>query len=688
MYKKILLSTVLASSLYASTYTMYAKQVDAYDDRVIASGSVVIYHEGSVYKAKKAIYERKNKLLRLIDDVTVITPDSTLKSDSVAVKLDKDKTVTGNFFIFDTTSKMWLRGDKYYENTKDIHIVKDSEISSCDIKDPDWKILFHKAEFDKKHEFIYLTRPTFYFKNVPVFGLPWFAFPTVKKRKTGLLRPEFGFDNETGFVFKQPYFYAPAQNWDMDIIPQIRTKRGYGLYTNLNFVDTRYSRGKITLGKFYDKDSFYEEKNLKNKSHYGFDIKYTNRKFFDRFLKKDSYKDGLWLDFHYLNDIDYENLKDVTVRSLNKLVTSRFNYFFKRDRDYLGFYIKYFLDSDKDNNDDTLQELPTLQYHKFTTNLPLKNLTYSVDYKMKNNYRKKGLNATLHEINLPVKFDMPLMKNYLNFSISENLYYNKINYSKRDRSLIRDLEYFSNYHKFILSSDLIKSYDEVVHNLQLEASLQVPSFEDKDGDMADFISINKEEKNLKLSANQYFYNHDEFNFLTLRTQTTTYLDRTQNRYEDLFNEIIYNYSSNLKLQENITYSREYKKITQVQSNIDFNDEFYRLNLSHTYKNIPDKDKVSYITAKLDLKLYHGYGLNFKTDYDAQNKLTRSWSTKLFRYKKCWNYSIKYKESITPIFTSGGVRSYKNKGLYFLVNFANIGGISYEYTKEDVSDGLE
>jgi len=688
MYKKIALSTLLAGYLEASTYTMYAKEVETFDqnNKVVASGSVVIYHDKSVYRAKKAIYDREKKLLKLSGDVTVIKDNSTVKSNNVEIELDKDAITSGNFFIYDASEKLWLRGSKYFESKKDVHIVKDSEISSCDIDDPAWKILFHKAEYNTKQKFIYLTRPTFYFKDTPVFGLPWFAFPTVNKRTTGLLRPEFGVNVDSGFMYMQPYFYAPSKSWDIEFVPQIRTQRGYGLFTTLRFVDSPDSKGEITFGSFYDKESFVEEQDLKNSSHYGFDISYESHKFFDNFLKNDSYEDGLWLDFHYLNDIDYENLKDMDIKSLNKLVTSRFNYFLKRDRDYIGLYAKYFIDTDKDDNSDTMQELPTFQYHKFTTNLPIKNLTYSVDYKMKNDYREEGINATLHEINLPIKFDIPLWENYLNFSVSENLYYSKISYSKKDGLAMDDLKYFSNFHQFILSSDLTKPYDGFLHNLQLEASLQVPSFEDRSGDMADFITINKEEKNLSLSINQFFYDKDNNDFLTLRTQRSIYLDRDdETKYGDVYNEIIYKYSSHLKIHENIEYSIRYDKIKKVQSTVDYNDKGYKLSLSHTYQNAPDITKVDYLTTKFKLTMDQGYKFESELDYDLDLKLTKSWSMKLFKNNKCWDYSIKYKESITPINTSGGVRSYKNKGLYFLVNFANIGGISYEYIQDESED---
>ena len=687
MLRKVLFLAVFVANLSANApYTMYAQEVISQGRYVYANGRVMIYHQSSVYKADKAVYDREKKLLKLLGEVTAINGKSISKSRDLELRIDSKKTKSKRFFIFDANEGLWLRGSQYKRNS-DIYEVKNSEVSSCDVKNPDWKILFNRAKYNKKREFLTLYQPTFYFKNAPVFGLPWFAFPTIKDRTTGLLRPTFGVQVDSGFVYMQPYFYAPYKNWDITLTPQVRTKRGWGVYSELNFVDTPYSKGKMVFGSFYDKDSYVKDKNLKNSSHYGVDFRYQSDRVYESFLDKKESQDGMWLDIHYLNDVDYENLKELNIRSVNKLVTSRFNYFLKRDRDFFGIYAKYFIDTDKKSNSDTMQELPTLEYHRFVSKLPIKHMTYSIDYKAKRQYRRKGLNAIWYETNLPIKFSIPLANEYLNLSISENLYYNSIKYSNKTGSVMEDARYFSNYHKFVLSSDLTKSYDDVIHNLQLEASLQIPSFEDKDGDFADFIKINKEEKNLKLSANQYFYDFSGYNFLSLRTSQIVYLKEKKHKYGDIYNEIKYNYSNNLSFTENIDFSTKYKKVKKIQSVINYHDQRHKIFLSHTYQKLKGLDRIDYLTTSFESKLDGGFVVDGRLDYDRLKKLKKSWSFGVSRYKKCWNYSVRYKESITPIFTSSGAKSYKNRGLYFLVNFANIGGIAYEYSKEDITEDL-
>jgi len=685
MYKKLFLSLIFVALQLESSYTMYASGVMIKGSKVYANNSVVIYGENSIYQAKRAVYDRDSEVLELIGDVNLIHDGKTTTNSQYAkIELKDKKAEIKKFFIYDGESKLWIRGEKF-TSSKKIYQVDDSEVSSCSIDNPDWKILFAKGKYNKEKEFLTLSRPTFYFKDLPIMALPWFAFPTVRKRTSGLLRPDIGVQSESGLIYIQPYFYAPSKLWDIEFKPQIRTDRGYGLYTTFNFVDSKYSSGSVKVGSFKE-DGVYAKKNsIKNSSHYGVDIKYQSSSLLLESYKKSTTSDGFLLDIKYLNDIDYENLKSSKIESYNKLVTSRLNYHIKRDRDYIGIYGKYFIDTSKDTNSDTMQELPTLHYHRFTTNLPIKNLIYAVDYKYKNNYREVGLNAAQHELNMPLKFDIPLFDNFLNFSVSENLYYSKINYSKRAGSSIDDASYFSNYHKISLTSDLTKPYKNYLHNLQLESTLIVPSFEDKEGYFADFIHTSIEKKSLKLGVNQYFYDYDGHNFLSLRSSQNIYLKKEDKKYSDFLNEIVYKYSKNLTISENISYSHQENEINKIQTSINYNDEMYALNLYHTYKNDEYSSKINYLTTNFSANIGDGYKVDGALNYDIDKSLTRNWSLGLFRDKKCWDYKITYKESLIPIYTTSGSKSYKNQGLYFLVNFANIGGVAYDYSRDSISE---
>ena len=78
---------------------------------------------------------------------------------------------------------------------------------------------------------MHLYNPVFYVGKVPVLYLPYFGFPTDKTRRSGLLIPEIAYLSEQGLYYKQPIYFAPMQSWDLEFDPQIRTRRGAGIYT-------------------------------------------------------------------------------------------------------------------------------------------------------------------------------------------------------------------------------------------------------------------------------------------------------------------------------------------------------------------------------------------------------------------------------------------------------------------------
>ena len=97
-------------------------------------------------------------------------------------------------------------------------------------------ILYGKCQqnvqlYDSDDEYMKIYNAKVYFKDIPVVYTPYMAFSTNNKRRSGLLFPLFGITSNEGFVYEQPAFWAISDNMDLEVNPQIRTRRGYGMYT-------------------------------------------------------------------------------------------------------------------------------------------------------------------------------------------------------------------------------------------------------------------------------------------------------------------------------------------------------------------------------------------------------------------------------------------------------------------------
>jgi len=106
--------------------------------------------------------------------------------------------------------------------------------------------------------------------------------------------------------YSQSLFIAPDDNYDLEIIPQIRSQRGYGAYSYFRYADSPYSLLKLNAGFFTEKKDYQIDNDLDNKKHYGWSIDYERTKLFS----SSNHQDGLYASINWLNDVEYETLEN------------------------------------------------------------------------------------------------------------------------------------------------------------------------------------------------------------------------------------------------------------------------------------------------------------------------------------------------------------------------------------------
>ncbi len=655
-----------------------AKTVNKKGDIVHAKGNVVLYSQKYLITADRADYNQKTGDLNLFGDITILEGiNYSSKSGKASLNLNNDKGTFAPLFFFDDVSNIWMSCESAKSNPK-FYLTKKSIVSSCNVQDPDWKIDFSSGELNRQNNFLSIYNALFYAGNIPVLYLPYFSFSVDKTRRTGLLRPKYGWESSDGLYFMQPIYFAPYINWDLEVDPQIRTNRGFGVNSTFRYIDSPYSNLVAQAGMFSESNDYVKKNSLVNSNHYGFELKYDRSQLFSKNFSQDD-EDGLYLDFTYLNDIDYLNTKEDNPPVYNKLVTSTLNYYFQKDLDYYGIYAKYYIDTAKESNSDTLQELPTLHYHRFSNSILLDNLLYSIDLKAKNYERKKGLNAIQYELNAPFTYYFSLLNDYLHFSISENIYMTYADYSNENISSSYG-QYYRNYHKFSMYSELSKAYDNFYHTIYLDLDYVVPSKEQRTGFFADFIPIDTEEKSLTLNLAEYFYNSMGDKKISHTLKQQYYFSNYKYKYGDLENNIKIYFSNKIDFSNIIFYSYEFSKFSKIQNSLNYANDFFNATIVHTYENTPVSD-TSFITLSLSTDYYRNYNIFTSVDYDLKNDFFKSWKIGFKKKKKCWDYSIVYSENTTPQLTSSTQNSIKKKGIYIMFNLYPLGSIDYTFSKE-------
>ena len=715
MRKILFLIPVCVFSLSAAVQDVQLLADDVKQDKgiVTANKNVVVYSQEYLVTADCAVYDQNNSVIELFGNVNMMKgKDEVSRSNYAKLNLKNNNAAFESLFMMNKDMEVWMRSDESSSDSE-YYRVRKAMVSSCNVQDPDWSITSSSAMLNKQSKFLHLFNPVFRIANVPVFYLPYFGFSTDTTRRTGLLPPELGYGKSEGFYYKQPVYFAPYNEWDLEFDPQIRTNRGTGIYGAFRFTDSPDSRGEISFGSFTDKNSYRAKQKsetsnraeLKNKTHKGVGLKYERDKLI-KYLSEADLQEGMWIDATKLNDIDYLNLKGRD-DDYDSLVTSKFNYFIANDDHYFGAYAKYYIDTEKigskNENKDTLQELPSLQYHKFTDDIVLPNILYSIDLQSHRYDRKIGVRATQYEFTLPASVHVPLFDDSLTFSFYEYLYASRINYENKinsfdDKREDKHANFVNNYHKFALHTDLAKAYESFYHTLNFGAEYLLPGYRkgnlddefiyDKDlNEYENFLAQDQSKEEVSGYLTQYFFNGSGRKVVKHSISQGYYTK--DDEYSNLKNAIYLYPFENFSLYNKLEYSHKYRELKKVQNGLYYTHDLFWINMLHTMKksdslakNSATKD--SYFTSSAGVKLPHQYSLIGGWQYDVERSYTKSWRVGVLHQRKCWNYGLIYQHDVEPTTTTNGSASTKKSGIYFTINFYPMGGLHYDFSQSSTT----
>jgi len=694
--RSLILAQLLSSCAVFAQEKMeiIAQHVEHKDDIVTATGSASAYGQGYYIKADKIIYYKNKDRIEAIGNVFALK-DSAVYTvcDSVTFQLTDKTAHFDKFFLQNQTDDIWV-SSKNADLKKRYYDINKAITSSCAPENPQWRIMYDHGQYDSEDKSMTLSNATFYVGETPLFYTPYFSFSVDKTRRSGLLKPEIGYKANEGLIYGQPFYYVPSPNstWDSEFIPQIRTIRGVGAYETLRFMDSPYSRGMFSLGYFKDNKGFQNDYSLKYSSHFGYSLLYERVKILADASKGE--QDGFYADLNYLNDIDYKNLQEINknqnLQNLDRITTSKANYYYQKKDNYLGAYLRYYIDTSKTSNDSTLQQLPKLQYHRYLDSVYSDKLLYGGDVKVTRYDRKIGAGATQYEGYLPVSLNFSFFDDMLGVGVTENIYANKVNFSNNGATAFDDYHYMSNTHKLRLFTSLLKPYESFYHTIDFESVYTKPGFKSErnypgtTNDLARQVVSSQEIENNSFKLAQFFYNLKGSQILMHRLAQTIYSDtsRVEYKYADMENELSLKITDGVTLSTDTFYSHKNSTLSSAITMLSAQNDEGKLSVSHTHKDTTTNgaiDKANFLSLNFEKNFgykYFGFG---GYDYDYELQEVRSWTAGMGMRSRCMNYRISLKKETTPILTNTAGSSIKNYIVYFSVNFVPIGGVNQVYS---------
>jgi len=653
---KIISLFIFAVLAFGENVKIFAEYANETNKTIVLKKPVVIYKDFIVQAQKGVI--KNNKTAILEGNVLVYYNNSVIESDKIEI-LSKDKIFTKKNIIYDRNLDIWFKTYKAKINGDKIEFKK-VIFSSCCIDNPDWYLYSNHGSYNKKTKYIRLYNITLYVNKVPVFYFPFYFNSLNKQRRSGLLRPYVGYSANEGFLYTQPVYFVLGQRADLELDPTIRTQRGKGLYSTFRFVDSPNSYGEIKAGEFIDYDSYTNANNLANKKHFGYEFLYKREK-----IITDS--DKLYVDLKYANDVDYFYLNPFnytfdTSYLVDKTITSKINYLLPFKRDYIfGVYSKYFIDTSKLSNDDTLQILPQVNVHKFVTKNTLLNSFDANFY----NYYSTPIKYYKFDMLLPISYYKAIMDNYLFYKITESFNFSTSNYYN---SNTKPDVFTQVYTSIELYSSLIKN-NSFLHIINPSIVFNINNFY-KSQNENNLLGEVKIKDSVNINLFQIFEKGNLYLDHTL-TQSIYINDNNKNDLENTINLNYYGFSLNL----NNKYSWDYKRTIYNAATMSYSNDNYLLKMTHIYKY--DKiaeEKLKIATFRFEKSLGEYRRFYSEYSYDLIKKYNKYFLFGIQKKKKCWTYDVGFKRNRVPVLKEDGISYRDDYILNFNVYFYPIGGL--------------
>lgn len=654
----IFTSFVNAAEFTDENIQIVAKNLNTKDDIITATGDVVVFSQSYYITAKKLVYDKTNSTIELFDDVNLIKNNQHV-SFSQYLFIDNNKELKNikPMLMFDNRSQLWFNSSDT-NATKSIYNLNNSTMSSCDCIDPAWSVSFSSGDYDTEEKWVNTYDATLYIQDFPVIYTPYFGFSTDKTRRTGLLSPILGVSNGEGFIYAQPIYYAPQLNYDMELIPQVRTNRGQGIYFNYRYKDSQYSSLKFETGIFEENDNYQTKNSLVNNKHYGSSLNYKRTNLFS---DNEVNTDGLLVDFASMNDVDYlyTRYDNDTSNYTDKFVESKMKYYYNTNQLYGDIELKYYDDLSQDNNDAVMQTLPALNLHKYSDSLLFDKLSYSLDTKFTRDTRDIGIGANTTKIYIPISYNFTLFDDYLNISLSEQVNYTNIDYTN-DNNKYESVNYGATNHIVSVYTDLVKPYENFIHTFNIVGTYTKPDNFKEEGSIYDSVTNNDNnlslfpvsgtQETISLGISQSFYDKETIQPIITHKMNQIYTyNEINKKYEkgDLENDLRLYFQYGL-LSNRLLYNYDLKEIVSSVSSLNLNYENSFFKLYHSYKKdlnrlIDNKDE--YVTYELGFDFYKYYNIAYKEEYDIINNISRKKQYIFGIDKKCWALNLKYVNSL-------------------------------------------
>lgn len=198
-------------------------------NRLIATGSVEVFHQGKRLRAREIIYDRQEDRLKIKGPITLTDGDDIV---ILAGSAELDPTfenglMLGARMVLDqrvqlAANQLSRVGGRYSE----LYKVAATSCRVCETgRPPLWQIRAQKTTHDKDAKQLYFDNAQLRVLDVPILWLPRLRLPDpTLDRATGFLIPSLRQSSRLGFGVRVPYFIRIGDHRDLTLTPYISNR--------------------------------------------------------------------------------------------------------------------------------------------------------------------------------------------------------------------------------------------------------------------------------------------------------------------------------------------------------------------------------------------------------------------------------------------------------------------------------
>lgn len=203
------------------------------------NGTIEIKHRGGAISAENAVYNADTNIANIDGDMIYESAGLRIHSNEATVNIND-----GTFNLGEAGYE--VDGGEMLSQGKAGNIIRDKEgllrlnnasYSTCQPGDNGWKLSASEIKLDADEGIGTARDVTLRFQKVPIIYTPIFSFPIGNRRKTGLLSPRFDQSDQTGFEYRQPFYWNIKPNWDATFVARTMTDRGLQIQTELRHLN-------------------------------------------------------------------------------------------------------------------------------------------------------------------------------------------------------------------------------------------------------------------------------------------------------------------------------------------------------------------------------------------------------------------------------------------------------------------